>query len=92
MFPATLNSSMRLVSRTRADPSLRVYRVSKSTFVASCVFRPHIYGTEMSHAAQRFLCAEGFMSQAAIWVHQNYEGALLCDFMRAAGREAGDGD
>lgn len=30
------------------------------------------------------------MSQAAIWVHQNYEGALLGDFMRAAGREAGD--
>lgn len=54
MFSATLNSSMRLVSRTRADPSLRVYRVSKSTFVASCVFQPHIYGTEMSHAASDF--------------------------------------
>lgn len=32
------------------------------------------------------------MSQAAIWVHQNYEGALLGDFMGAAEREAGDGD
>lgn len=29
------------------------------------------------------------MSQAAIWVHQNYEGVLLGDFMRAAGKEAG---
>lgn len=32
------------------------------------------------------------MRQAAIWVHQNYEGAVLGDFMRAAGKEAGDGD
>lgn len=73
-----------LVCRREAPVCLFVC-VSMPTWLHPVCLAPTEYGIKNESWSEQFVCGT-FYEQAAIWVHQNYEGLWLvtsCDFQRA---------